>query len=107
MIGTMPSPYAMRYSPIVQMRKLLTLFLAVMPLSPCSEAAPPELESAERRFQELLKERVEGPFQNDLDRLSKSYLAALDREIRRKQAANDLDALVALTGEKFTILKME
>lgn len=86
--------------PLSKSPEFLHLLCMAALIGSAHAANPPELESAGRRFQSLLDERVERPFKVAYDRLSSSYLAALDREIAKKKQANDLDALVALTDEK-------
>lgn len=90
----------MNHNTISPRKILLHLLSAAVLLALARGANPPELESAELKFQSLLEERIEDPFKAACSRLAISYLAALDREIAKRKQANDLDALVVLTDEK-------
>lgn len=63
-------------------------------------AQPEELQALEGRWNKLVEERVEAPFAREMERLSKSYLAALDREIVKRRKAANLDELVIFTDER-------
>lgn len=83
------SPRAIRWASLVLLLSLVS-----------SSGRPPELDALEKRRAALVAERVDGPYEKELARLSKGYLAALDREIQKRRQAADLDALVVFTEEK-------
>lgn len=82
--------------------RLFRLIFLLM-TTPAAAVPPAELAALEKRRDALIVERVNGPFDKEMARLSKRYLAALEREIERCRKEGKLDDLELLGGEKLRV----